>query len=49
VEEAVHAQLLSQSKTFSSEGIHKLVVQWTKYIEKKGGYVKKMILLYRLK
>jgi hypothetical protein len=39
--EAVHAWHAAQPKTFFSEGIRKLVQQWTKCVEKQGDYVEK--------
>jgi hypothetical protein len=39
--EAVHKWLRDQPKTFSVEGICKLVDRWTKCIEKEGDYVEK--------
>jgi hypothetical protein len=41
VKEAVHAWLAAQLKTFFSEGIRKLVQQWTKCVEKQEDYVEK--------
>ncbi|PNF16795.1 hypothetical protein B7P43_G18395, partial [Cryptotermes secundus] len=41
VEEAVHAWLAAQPKTFFSEVIRKLVQRWTKCVEKQGDYVDK--------
>jgi hypothetical protein len=33
MKEAVHAWLVTQSKLFFSEGIHKLVGRWTKCVK----------------
>ena len=41
VKEAVHSWLAAQPKTFSLEGIRKLVQRWTKCIEKQGDYFQK--------
>ena len=41
MEEAAHAWLAVQPKTFSSEDIKKLVQRWKKCIEKQGDYVEK--------
>jgi len=41
VKETVHAWLVSQHKTFYSEGIKKIMRRGTKFIEKQGVYVEK--------
>lgn len=41
VKDAVHSWLVSQSKTFYSEGIRKLVKRWDICIEKRGDYIEK--------
>jgi hypothetical protein len=41
VKEVVHAWLVTQSKTFFSEGTQKLVSGWTKCVAKEGHYVEK--------
>jgi hypothetical protein len=37
----VHVRLVTQPKTFLSEGIQKLVSCWTKCVAKEGDYVEK--------
>jgi hypothetical protein len=44
--EALYEWLVTQSKTFLSEGIQKLLDCWTKIVEMGGGYI--MILIYIL-
>jgi histone-lysine N-methyltransferase SETMAR len=44
VKEVVHAWLVTQPKTFSSEGIRKLVSRWTKCVPKEGDCGKMMLL-----
>jgi histone-lysine N-methyltransferase SETMAR len=39
LKEVVHAWLVTQPKTFFSEGIQKLVSRWTKCVAKEGDYV----------
>jgi histone-lysine N-methyltransferase SETMAR len=41
VMEAVPSWLKAMPKSFSLEGIHKLVDRWTKCVAKQGDYVKK--------
>ena len=40
VQKAVHKWLCDQPKTFFSNGIHKLVDPWNKYVQMGGNYVK---------
>jgi hypothetical protein len=44
--EALYEWLVTQPKTFLSEGIEKLLDCWTKFVEMGGGYI--VILIYIL-
>jgi len=45
LKETVHAWLVSEPKTFYSEGLKKIVRRWTKFIEKQGANLKNNVLV----